>query len=134
MEAPPGQRQNTDARRIQQQRRILRHPSRGDDITYTEVAFIDADQVCELRVIGSKGSAAGQEAVDLSLLVTADNDQVDITAAVVPDLSEHIVDLVLIKSGAGGESAVAGMKDVCGEVLNDPFHGPSDSPASLGIA
>ena len=118
MEAPPGQRQYADARRIQQQCCILWHPSRGDDVADAKVTFVDADQVGELRVIGSISPAASQETVYLSLLVATDDDQIDVPTAVVPHLSEHIVDLVLVKSGAGGKAAVACVQDIRREVLD----------------
>ena len=134
MEAPPGQRQDGYPRGIQKQRCILRHPTSGDNPAHAEVALVDAYHVGENRVAGCVGSAIGAEGVYLSLLKTAHYNQVNVAAAIFPDLSQHIVNLGLVKVGAAGKAAVAGVKNIGRQMLNNAFHRPPDRAAAFGIA
>src|SRR5438874_4275278 len=94
VEAPPGQRQNFGARRIQEQHGALGNVAAEHDAADAEVALVDADQALVRLIRRREESTIGlHEAVDRALLGSADDDQIYAAVAALPDLAQRRVEL-----------------------------------------
>jgi len=132
VEAASGHRQHTHARRIQQQDRVGRNPACGHDPAQAKVALVGRHAVAVGRLAGRITPHRTEEAVDLSLLKTADDDRIDAAVAVFPDLPQDVVDLVLVERRTRRHAAGVRGKHIRRQMRENALHRPADRAAALG--